>query len=86
MQQKDFSFVEFFSHSSVKQSGNIWNSGGIVNIQITITKDMTEEQCWQMITQFNCPVTVRSTWNNVILVNEPREFISNILFTYTDIL
>ena len=65
----------------MKQTGNIWNTGGIVNIQITITKDLPEGQCWQMIIQFNCPVTVKNTWNSVLLVNEPSEFISNILIT-----
>ena len=70
-----------FLHRSVQQTGVIWDRGGIVNVEIIITKEITEKQCWQMIIQFNCPVSVRGTWNDVKLVNEPSEFFSNISIT-----
>ena len=68
----------FHYHRSLQQTGSIWDRGGIINLEITITKDITERQCWQMIIQFTCPVSVRGTWNDVKLVNKSSEFISNI--------
>lgn len=62
-------YIQVFVFSSVSQSGNIYSSSAVVHISLRIARSTTTNQCWQMIVQYTCPVTVNDTWKGVQVIN-----------------
>ena len=78
--------IKVFAFSSLSQSGNIYNSSAVVHMSLRITRSITTSQCWQMIVQYTCPVTLNDTWKGVQVVNtkQSSESITNFFVSFLE--
>ena len=60
----------FFMFSKITQTVDSWGSGANFHVIVEIIKDISEEQCWQLILQYNHPIVIDSMWNDGRKVSE----------------
>ena len=65
--------IQIFISTITQTLSSSWATGAIFNIKVEIIKDIPDEQCWQLILQYNHPIDISSVWNDGRLAKENKQ-------------